>query len=98
MKMLNEALNPSRMIPDTRAKLRKAKLGSGGGVSYEKYYGRHTHRVVAEATLGRPLTKSEVVHHIDGNKRNNNPSNLMVFPTQADHAAWHAAHEGGGAK
>lgn len=49
----------------------------------------HTHRVVAEAVLGRRLTAEEVVHHIDENKQNNHPSNLAVFPTQAHHARCH---------
>ena len=49
----------------------------------------HTHRVVAEATLGRPLTEDEVVHHIDSNKQNNHPANLAVFPNQATHARCH---------
>lgn len=98
MKTLNEELNPTRMVPETRAKLRAARLNTGEGVSYEKFLGRHTHRVVAELMLGRPLRPEEVVHHIDGNKRNNAPENLMVFQSQAEHAAWHAAHEGGGAE
>lgn len=98
MKTLNEELNPGRMTQAVRSKLREARLGSGDGVSYEKYFGRHLHQVVAEQMLGRPLRPGEVVHHIDGNKRNNTQENLMVFSTQADHAAWHAAHEGGVAK
>lgn len=98
MKTLNEELNPERMTPSTRAKLRKAKLDSGDGSSYEKFYGRHLHRLVAESVIGRPLIAGEVVHHIDGNKRNNAPENLVVFGSQAEHAAWHAAHGGGGAK
>lgn len=36
------------------------------------------HRLLAEQALGRPLKRNEVVHHIDGNKLNNKPSNLMV--------------------
>lgn len=43
--------------------------------------------------LGRPLERGEVVHHIDRNKRNNEPENLMVFPSQAHHAAWHKEHD-----
>jgi hypothetical protein len=50
----------------------------------------HTHRVVAEEVLGRPLTSDEVVHHKDGNKHNNHPSNLVVFPNQSFHARCHA--------
>ncbi|HIH8003352.1 TPA: hypothetical protein ACYSZF_001532 [Streptococcus suis] len=45
---LNRELNPTRMIPETREKIRNARLDSREGVTYSKYYGRHTHRVVAE--------------------------------------------------
>lgn len=99
MKTLNAEMNPDRMTPAVRGKLRAARLGTGEGVTYEKFFGRHTHRVVAELMLGRPLAPGEVVHHIDGDKRNNDYKNLMVFPCQADHAAWHAEYDqGGGAK
>ena len=46
------------------------------------------HRHVAEVKLGRPLRPGEVVHHIDRNKQNNNPSNLHVFANQQAH--WEA--------
>jgi hypothetical protein len=49
----------------------------------------YTHVLVAEQTLGRYLTKDECVHHIDTVKYNNEPSNLMVFKTKADHSAFH---------
>lgn len=47
------------------------------------------HIVIAEMKLGRPILPDEVVHHIDGNKRNNLPDNLMVFASKADHTAFH---------
>lgn len=86
---LNRSLNPDRMTANVRAKLREAKLGKGCGKAYTKTFGRHTHRIVAEQMLGRPLKSGEVVHHIDGDKRNNHPLNLMVFPSQQKHALWH---------
>jgi len=49
----------------------------------------HTHRIVASAVLGRPLAHGEVVHHIDGVRTNNHPSNLAVFPDQSTHAFCH---------
>ena len=93
MKTLNEELNPGRMTPETRAKLREAHLNTGAGMTYAKQYGRHEHRVVAEQILGRELEPGEVVHHVDGNKRNNAPENLMVFPSQAEHMKWHVAND-----
>jgi len=36
-------------------------------------------------SLGRPLTKQEVVHHIDGNKQNNYIENLELFHNNAEH-------------
>lgn len=95
MTEMNEKLNPDRMTPGTRKKLREARLGTGDGVTYEKTYGRHTHRIVAEQILGRPLRKGEVVHHINGDKRDNRPENLKVFNNQKEHAKWHAEHRGG---
>lgn len=47
------------------------------------------HRLVAEHVLGRYLTGLEVVHHEDENPSNNNPRNLWLFPSQADHVAHH---------
>lgn len=86
---MNLMLNSKRMTPETREKLRQAHLGTVEGRTYTKLYGRHEHRVVAEQILGRPLKPGEVVHHIDGNKRNNAPENLMVFASQAEHVKWH---------
>src|ERR1700682_45731 len=43
------------------------------------------HRLVAEEILGRFLTRDEVVHHKDGDRSNNDPENLQVFDSNADH-------------
>lgn len=37
------------------------------------------HRIVMEKILGRKLNKNEDVHHVDGNRLNNEPSNLVVL-------------------
>lgn len=89
MSQMNRELNANRMTPETREKLRNSRLGTGEGKSYTKTYGRHTHRIVAEEKLGRPLKKGEIVHHIDEDKRNNDPDNIIVFSSQAEHARHH---------
>ena len=55
----------------------------------------YEHILVAENILGRDLKREECVHHIDKNRTNNNPENLMIFATSADHTAFHM---GGNAK
>ena len=52
-----------------------------------KHY--YVHRKVASEILGRELKETEVVHHIDHNRSNNNPNNLMVFKTTRDHTLFH---------
>lgn len=49
----------------------------------------YEHILVAEATIGRPLSPGEVVHHRDFNKTNNAPENLQVFGSQAEHLRLH---------
>jgi len=43
------------------------------------------HRLVIEKILGRKLHPNERVHHLDGDKSNNKPENLMLFPTGSEH-------------
>ena len=90
MTRLNISLNPTRMTDDVRKKIRKTCLNTGKQITYEKYYGKHTHRVMAEKMLGRKLIQGEIVHHRDSNKRNNTPENLVIFNSQSDHAKHHA--------
>lgn len=50
----------------------------------------YEHTWVMSELLGRPLTALEVVHHVDENRGNNKPSNLLLFATQAEHLMHHA--------
>lgn len=93
----NASWNKTRMTPEVKEKLRAARLiDPECRKSYSKLFGKHTHRVVAEQKLGRPLRPGEVVHHIDGDKQNNSPENLQIFKSQSEHAKIHALQDKGG--
>lgn len=76
---------------------RLAGLQSSIGIDHAKGYprftrgkhkGRFVHQVVMELWLGRELTADECVHHIDGNKLNNDINNLSLM-TRSGHARLH---------
>ncbi len=54
--------------------------------------GRRTreHVVVAEKALGKRLPRKAEVHHLDGDKGNNHPANLVVCQDRAYHFLLHA--------
>ena len=43
------------------------------------------HRLVMESKIGRYLTRNELVHHIDHDKTNNHPDNLMIVCKYTHH-------------
>ncbi|MDL2342327.1 MAG: HNH endonuclease [Patescibacteria group bacterium] len=47
------------------------------------------HRLVMEKMLSRKLEIKEVVHHVDRNRSNNHPDNLMLLPSQSEHIKLH---------
>ena len=54
-------------------------------VSIGKKKSRHEHRLVMEKHLSRPLSKIEQVHHLDGNKTNNDIANLFLCTNGSEH-------------
>lgn len=59
------------------------------GTRSRKRHRMAEHIVVAEQMIGRPLERTEVVHHINGNKQDNRPINLLVC-TRSYHIWLHA--------
>lgn len=53
----------------------------------ESRHGARLARVIVAQHF--PLESQHIVHHKDGNQRNNDRSNLMVFASQAAHMAHH---------
>lgn len=49
----------------------------------------YEHILVMEASLGRAILITEIVHHIDGDGTNNKIGNLMLFETKAMHNSFH---------
>lgn len=70
------------------------------GIKYKRKYKRRSdgywgyttdknHRKIIENFIGRKLLSSERVHHIDGDKQNNDISNLCLLSSEREHAVLH---------
>lgn len=82
-----------------RMNISKSRKGKGNGVSLKpngyveitmgENKGRSQHAAIIEQEIGRKLFTNECVHHIDGNRSNNNIDNLRLM-TRSEHARLHA--------
>ena len=70
--------------------IHRRRITSSGYVRKRRFLGREVfeHRQIAESVLGRSLYREEVVHHINGRRRDNRVSNLCVM-LDRDHDAYH---------
>ena len=55
----------------------------------QRVAGEVLYRYIAGRKIGRSLSSTEEVHHIDGNHMNNDPENLAVV-SKSEHARRHA--------
>lgn len=47
------------------------------------------HAAIAEKALGKPLPKGAVIHHVNGDKLDNRPENLVICPDEKYHHLLH---------
>jgi len=87
---LTNPMNRPGGVLESRIRRSRELRGTGEGKAYRKLLGWHEHRHLAEEKLGRPLKAGEVVHHLDGNKLNNDPANLVILPSQSEHCKAHS--------
>jgi len=71
---------------DTSTRLRQTSTYESCYNSEKKRVTRHT--IVAEKKYGRKVKKGEIVHHLDGNRQNNKPENLVIL-TRVKHNQVH---------
>jgi hypothetical protein len=69
--------------------LRSEMTGEYPAVAWSRKGRMATHRMVAEWKIGRSLRQGEHVHHIDRNKFNYAPENLVVMANAKEHFAQH---------
>lgn len=79
------------MSIEYRVKLSKAHNPSGktNCRGYKNFLGMEEHRALMMLSLGRKLLSSEIVHHIDHNKVNNDLNNLILLPNRHCHEMVH---------
>lgn len=77
------------------AKLRR-KANGEGSINKKGYKilvingkAQKEHRLVVEKALGKPLPPTAIVHHLNGDKTDNRPCNLVVCPDEAYHQMLH---------
>ena len=70
-------------INDYDSARRSIKMEDGSVMMYARY--------LMQEKIGRKLTSADIVHHIDGNWKNDNIDNLILM-TRSSHMEYHSSH------
>jgi len=92
--------NSGKRMPEHERKIGSTYVNTHGyvemyvGPEKSLKYGRKNgyvlvHKKVMQDAIGRPLKREEVIHHIDGDKLNNNINNLYLCPSLSHHRDIH---------
>lgn len=80
------AIKPNSLKQKNGDWYKKVSSGTPGKSKYE-------HQAIVEKAIGRRLPSTARIHHVDENRLNNSPSNLVVCPNDAYHRLLHLRTE-----
>lgn len=77
--------------PGTRWKAMTTNSRKGRKLGYSTFTGQRLEewQLIAEKALGRPLPVGAEIHHVDEDRQNNDPENLVICPSGAYHSLLH---------
>ena len=83
-----EAVNKhiSKYCPECWNKIKHKTLGADNNYNFKEEMGEH--RFIVENLLQRKLSYNEVIHHLDGNSKNNSIDNLLLL-SRSSHVSLH---------